>query len=255
MKFNYYAFRAMYLHEMDRFKRTLMQSLFSPVLSTSLYFIVFGSVIGGYVEKIDGISYGSFIVPGLLMLTLLTQSISNTSFGIFFPKFLGTINEIYAAPLSTTEIIIGFVGAATTKSIIIGGLILATGLFFVEIKIMHPFVMILMLVLTSLTFSLLGFLIGVLSKNWEELSLFPTIILAPMVFLGGSLYSIKWLPEFWQAVSLANPFLYLVSGFRWSFYELADVSITISLIMIFVFLFLNIISLAYIFKKGYRIKF
>ena len=252
---NWIGVKAIYLHEMDRMRRTTIQSIFSPVISASLYFVVFGAAIGSRIPMIEDVSYGSFIVPGMMMLALLTQSVSNASSGIFFPKFLGTINEIYAAPLSTTEIIIGFVGAATTKSIILGALILGTGLFFVEIQIMHPFVMILMLVLTSLTFSLLGFLIGVLSKNWEELSLFPTIILAPMVFLGGSLYSIKWLPEFWQTVSLVNPVLYLVSGFRWSFYELADVSITISLIMIFVFLFLNIIGLAYIFKKGYRIKF
>jgi ABC-2 type transport system permease protein len=252
---NWIGVKAIYIHEMDRMRRTTIQSIFAPVISASLYFVVFGSAIGSRIPMIQDVSYGSFIVPGMMMLALLTQSVSNASSGIFFPKFLGTINEIYAAPLSTTEIIIGFVGAATTKSIILGTLILGTALFFVEVKIMHPFVMILMLVLTSLTFSLLGFLIGVLSKNWEELSLFPTIILAPMVFLGGSLYSIKWIPEFWQTVSLINPVLYLVSGFRWSFYELADVSITISLFAIFTFLFLNIIALAYIFKKGYRIKF
>ena len=252
---NWIGEKAIYIHERDRMRRTTIQSIFAPVISASLYFVVFGSAIGSRIPMIQDVSYGSFIVPGMMMLALLTQSVSNASSGIFFPKFLGTINEIYAAPLSTTEIIIGYVGAATTKSIILGTLILGTALFFVEVKIMHPLVMILMLVLTSLTFSLLGFLIGVLSKNWEELSLFPTIILAPMVFLGGSLYSIKWLPEIWQKVSLINPVLYLVSGFRWSFYELADVSITISLIAIFTFLFLNIIALAYIFKKGYRIKF
>tara|TARA_B100000965_G_scaffold78078_1_gene62045 strand:+ start:797 stop:1558 length:762 start_codon:yes stop_codon:yes gene_type:complete len=252
---NWIGVKAIYLHEMDRMRRTTIQSIFSPVISASLYFVVFGAAIGSRIPMIDDVSYGSFIVPGMMMLALLTQSVSNASSGIFFPKFLGTINEIYAAPLSTTEIIIGFVGAATTKSIILGGLILATGLLFVEIKIMHPFLMVFMLILTSLTFSLLGFLIGVLSTNWEELSVFPTIILAPMVFLGGSLYSINWLPEFWQKVSMINPVLYLVSGFRWSFYELADVNIFISLTMIFIFLIMNVLALAYIFKKGYRLKF
>ncbi len=252
---NWIGVKAIYLHEMDRMRRTTIQSIFSPVISASLYFVVFGAAIGSRIPMIDDVSYGSFIVPGMMMLALLTQSVSNASSGIFFPKFLGTINEIYAAPLSTTEIIIGFVGAATTKSIILGGLILATGLLFVEIKIMHPFLMVFMLILTSLTFSLLGFLIGVLSTNWEELSVFPTIILAPMVFLGGSLYSINWLPDFWQKVSMINPVLYLVSGFRWSFYELADVNIFISLTMIFIFLIMNVLALAFIFKKGYRLKF
>ena len=251
---NWPGIMAIYLHEMDRMRRTTVQSIFSPVISSSLYFVVFGAAIGSRIPVIEDISYGSFIVPGMIMLALLTQSVSNASSGIFFPKFLGTINEIYAAPLSTTEIVIGFVGAATTKSIILGSLILATGLFFVEIYIMHPFTMILMLVLTSLTFSLLGFLIGMLSSNWEELSIFPTLILSPLVFLGGSLYSINWLPEFWQNVSLVNPVLYLVSGFRWSFYEMADVSITTSLIMIFTFLILNISAIIYIFSKGFKIK-
>ena len=251
---NWTGIMAIYLHEMDRMRRTTIQSIFSPVISSSLYFVVFGAAIGSRIPVIEDISYGSFIVPGMIMLALLTQSVSNASSGIFFPKFLGTINEIYAAPLSTPEIVIGFVGAATTKSIILGSLILATGLFFVEIYIMHPFTMILMLVLTSLTFSLLGFLIGMLSSNWEELSIFPTLILSPLVFLGGSLYSINWLPEFWQNVSLVNPVLYLVSGFRWSFYEMADVSITTSLIMIFTFLILNISAIIYIFSKGFKIK-
>ena len=251
---NWTGIIAIYLHEMDRMRRTTVQSIFSPVISSSLYFVVFGAAIGSRIPVIEDISYGSFIVPGMIMLALLTQSVSNASSGIFFPKFLGTINEIYAAPLSTTEIVIAFVGAATTKSIILGSLILATGLFFVEIYIMHPFAMILMLVLTSLTFSLLGFLIGMLSTNWEELSIFPTLILSPLVFLGGSLYSINWLPEFWQNVSLVNPVLYLVSGFRWSFYEMADVSITTSLIMIFTFLILNITAIIYIFSKGFKIK-
>ena len=251
---NFRSIKAIYIFEMSRTFRTIIQSLISPILSTVLYFIVFGTAIGNNINFTNEIPYGAFIVPGLVILTISMQSVTNASFGIFFPKFLGTINEIYAAPLSTTEIVIGFVGAATTKSIILGSLILATGLFFVEIYIMHPFTMILMLVLTSLTFSLLGFLIGMLSSNWEELSIFPTLILSPLVFLGGSLYSINWLPEFWQNVSLVNPVLYLVSGFRWSFYEMADVSITTSLIMIFTFLILNISAIIYIFSKGFKIK-
>ena len=255
MKFNILAFKAIYFHEMDRFRRTLLQSLLSPVLSTSLYFIVFGSVIGGYVENIDGISYGSYIVPGLLMLTLLTQSISNTSFGIFFPKFNGTIYEILAAPISTLEIVLAFVGAGATKTLIVGVVIFITATFFVEVEVKYPLLMIFLLLLVAFTFALFGFLIGLMSSNFEQMSIIPTLVITPMVFLGGSLYSIKWLPEIWQTVSLINPVLYLVSGFRWSFYELADVSITISLFAIFTFLFLNIIALAYIFKKGYRIKF
>jgi ABC-2 type transport system permease protein len=252
---NWIGVKAIYLHEMDRMRRTIIQSILSPVISTSLYFVVFGSAIGSRIPLIEDVSYGSFIVPGLMMLVLLTQSLSNAASGIFFPKFLGTINEIYAAPLSSWEIVMGFVGAATSKSIILGALILGTASVFVEISIAHPLVMILMLVLTALTFSLLGFLIGVVSSNWEQLSLIPTIIITPMVFLGGSLYSIAWLPEFWQKVSLANPVLYLVSGFRWSFYEMSDVSIAISLSMITIFCVMNLSAIAYIFSKGYKIKF
>jgi len=252
---NWIGVKAIYLHEMDRMRRTIIQSILSPVISTSLYFVVFGSAIGSRIPVIEDVSYGSFIVPGLMMLVLLTQSISNAASGIFFPKFLGTINEIYAAPLSTFEVVLGFVGAATSKSIILGALILGTASLFVEIYIAHPFVMILMLVLTALSFSLLGFLIGVVSSNWEQLSLIPTIIITPMVFLGGSLYSVNWLPVIWQKISLINPVLYLVSGFRWSFYNMSDVSIVISLSMISIFLFLNISAIIYIFSKGYKIKF
>ena len=225
MKFNYYAFRAMYLHEKDRFKRTLMQSLFSPVLSTSLYFIVFGSVIGGYVEKIDGISYGSFIVPGLLMLTLLTQSISNTSFGIFFPKFNGTMYEILAAPISTFEIVLAFVGAGATKTLLVGVVIFFTATFFVEVQVMYPLLMIFLLVLVAFTFALFGFLIGLMSSNFEQMSIVPTLVITPMVFLGGSLYSLDMLPEFWQTVTYFNPVVYLINGLRFAFYGVSDFNI------------------------------
>ena len=236
MKFNYYAFRAMYLHEMDRFKRTLMQSLFSPVLSTSLYFIVFGSVIGGYVEKIDGISYGSFIVPGLLMLTLLTQSISNTSFGIFFPKFNGTMYEILAAPISTFEIVLAFVGAGATKTLIVGVVIFITSTFFVEVSVMYPFLMIFLLVLVAFTFALFGFLIGLMSTNFEQMSIVPTLVITPMVFLGGSLYSLDMLPEFWQTVTYFNPVVYLINGLRFAFYGVSDFNIWISVSLMVMFL-------------------
>ena len=236
MKFNYYAFRAMYLHEMDRFKRTLMQSLFSPVLSTSLYFIVFGSVIGGYVEKIDGISYGSFIVPGLLMLTLLTQSISNTSFGIFFPKFNGTIYEILAAPISTFEIVLAFVGAGATKTLIVGLVIFLTSTFFVEVQVMYPLLMIFLLVLVAFTFALFGFLIGLMSSNFEQMSIIPTLVITPMVFLGGSLYSLDMLPEFWQTVTYFNPVVYLINGLRFAFYGVSDFNIWVSVISMVAFL-------------------
>ena len=254
MKFNYYAFRAMYLHEMDRFKRTLMQSLFSPVLSTSLYFIVFGSVIGGYVEKIDGISYGSFIVPGLLMLTLLTQSISNTSFGIFFPKFNGTIYEILAAPISTFEIVLAFVGAGATKTLIVGLVIFLTSTFFVEVQVMYPLLMIFLLVLVSFTFALFGFLIGVVSKDFEQMSIIPSLVITPMVFLGGSLYSLDMLPEFWQTVTYFNPVVYLINGLRFAFYGVSDFNIWVSVISMVVFLMSCVTVVTVLLKKGYNIK-
>ena len=254
MKFNYYAFRAMYLHEMDRFKRTLMQSLFSPVLSTSLYFIVFGSVIGGYVEKIDGISYGSFIVPGLLMLTLLTQSISNTSFGIFFPKFNGTMYEILAAPISTFEIVLAFVGAGATKTLLVGVVIFLTATFFVEVQVMYPFLMIFLLVLVAFTFALFGFLIGLMSSNFEQMSIVPTLVITPMVFLGGSLYSLDMLPEFWQTVTYFNPVVYLINGLRFAFYGVSDFNIWISVSLMVLFLVICVTAVSVLLKKGYKIK-
>ena len=254
MKFNYYAFRAMYLHEMDRFKRTLMQSLFSPVLSTSLYFIVFGSVIGGYVEKIDGISYGSFIVPGLLMLTLLTQSISNTSFGIFFPKFNGTMYEILAAPISTFEIVLAFVGAGATKTLLVGVVIFFTATFFVEVQVMYPLLMIFLLVLVAFTFALFGFLIGLMSSNFEQMSIVPTLVITPMVFLGGSLYSLDMLPEFWQTVTYFNPVVYLINGLRFAFYGVSDFNIWISVSLMVLFLIICVTVVSVLLKKCYKIK-
>ena len=229
---NWHGLKAIYLHEMDRMRRTLFQSLVSPFISTSLYFVVFGSAIGSRITEIEGISYGSFIVPGMIMLTVLTQSISNASFGIFFPKFTNTVYELLAAPLSTFEIILGFVGAAATKSLIIGTVIILTAGIFVDLHIEHPFIMMFFLVLTCVTFSLFGFLIGIWADNFEKLQVIPILVITPLVFLGGSFYSINMLPEFWQKISLLNPVLYLVSGFRWSFYEIADVSILTSLITI-----------------------
>ncbi|MSP10778.1 MAG: ABC transporter permease [Pelagibacteraceae bacterium] len=254
MQFNFYGFKAIYLHEMDRFRRTLLQSLISPVLSTSLYFIVFGSVIGGYVETIDGISYGSYIVPGLLMLTLLTQSISNTSFGIFFPKFNGTIYEILAAPISTLEIVIAFVGAGASKTLIIGSVIFITSLFFVEVNVKYPLLMIFLLVLVSVTFSLFGFLIGLMSSNFEEISIIPTLIITPMVFLGGSLYSLDMLSPFWQTVTYFNPVVYLINGLRFAFYGVSDFNIWISISSMIVFLIICTVIVALLLKKGYNIK-
>ena len=248
------AFKAIYLHEMDRFRRTLLQSLISPVLSTSLYFIVFGSVIGGYVEKIDGISYGSYIIPGLLMLTLLTQSISNTSFGIFFPKFNGTIYEILAAPISTLEVVLAFVGAGTSKTLIIGLVIFITSLFFVEVHVKYPLLMIFLLVLVSFTFSLFGFLIGLMSSNFEEISIIPTLVITPMVFLGGSLYSLDMLPPFWQTVTYFNPVVYLINGLRFAFYGVSDFNIWISISSMVVFLIICIVIVVVLLKKGYNIK-
>ena len=251
---NWYGLKAIYFHEMDRMRRTLFQSLVAPVISTSLYFIVFGSAIGSRITEIEGVSYGSFIVPGMIMLTILTQSISNASFGIFFPKFTNTIFEILAAPLSSFEIIIGFVGAAATKSLIIGFVIITTANFFVEMNIAHPFVMIFFLFLTSITFAMFGFIIGLWADNFEKLQLIPILVITPLVFLGGSFYSINMLPEFWQKISLLNPVLYLVSGFRWSFYEIADVSIYTSLITILLFLISCLVVITVSFAKGYKIK-
>ena len=254
MKFNYYAFKAIYLHEMDRFRRTLGQSLLSPVISTSLYFIVFGSVIGGYVQNIDGISYGSYIVPGLLMLTLLTQSISNTSFGIFFPKFNGTIYEILAAPISTLEVVLAFVGAGATKTVIVGVMIFITSMFFVEVYVEKPFLLILLLILVAFTFALFGFLIGLVSKNFEQMSVIPSLVVTPMVFLGGSLYSLDMLPEFWQMVTYFNPVVYLINGLRYSFYGVSDFNIWISISLMILFLIICITMVSVLLKRGYNIK-
>tara|TARA_B100001057_G_C22786192_1_gene925660 strand:- start:552 stop:1319 length:768 start_codon:yes stop_codon:yes gene_type:complete len=254
MQFNYIAFKSIYLHEMDRFRRTLGQSLISPVLSTSLYFIVFGSVIGGYVQNIDGISYGSYIVPGLLMLTLLTQSISNTSFGIFFPKFNGTIYEILAAPISTFEIVLAFVGAGATKTLIVGVIIFITSTFFVDVYVQKPFLMIMILILVAFTFALFGFLIGLMSSNFEQMSVVPTLVITPMVFLGGSLYSLDMLPPFWQTVTYFNPVVYLINGLRYSFYGVSDFNIWISISSMIVFLIICVIIVSMLLKKGYNIK-
>ena len=254
MKINHLALKAIYLHEMDRFRRTLGQSLLSPVISTSLYFIVFGSVIGGYVQNIDGISYGSYIVPGLLMLTLLTQSISNTSFGIFFPKFNGTIYEILAAPISTLEVVLAFVGAGATKTVIVGIMIFITSMFFVDVEVKHPLLMIFLLLLVSFTFALFGFLIGLVSTNFEQMSIIPSLVVTPMVFLGGSLYSLDMLPEFWQMVTYFNPVVYLINGLRYSFYGVSDFNIWISISLMILFLIICIAMVSVLLKKGYNIK-
>jgi ABC-2 type transport system permease protein len=251
---NLHAIRAIYIFEMARTARTLMQSIASPVISTSLYFVVFGSAIGSRMIEIDGISYGAFIIPGLIMLTLLTESISNASFGIYFPKFTGTIYEILSAPVSYVEIVIGFVGAAATKSIILGVIILATARVFITFEIAHPLWMIAFLVLTAVTFSLFGFIIGIWADGFEKLQIVPMMIITPLTFLGGSFYSINMLPPLWQKITLFNPVVYLVSGFRWSFYGVADVGVALSLGMTLGFLLLCLVLLWWIFKTGYRIK-
>ena len=251
---NIQGVKSIYLHEMDRMRRTLFQSIASPLISTSLYFVVFGSAIGSRITEVSGIQYGSFIVPGMIMLTLLTQSISNSSFGIYFPKFTGTIYELLAAPLSSFEIILGFVGAAATKSLIIGIIIIFTANLFVDFTIAHPLIMVFFLILTSITFSLFGFIIGFWADNFEKLQLIPILVITPLVFLGGSFYSIDMLPEFWQKISLLNPVLYLVSGFRWSFYEISDVNIWVSLITILSILITCIVIIYLTFEKGYKIK-
>lgn len=254
MKLNYYGIRAIFRFEMARTVRTLMQSIIAPVISTSLYFIVFGSAIGSRITEMDGVSYGAFIVPGLIMLSLLTQSISNASFGIYFPKFSGTIYELLSAPISPLEIIISYVGAAATKSIVLGLIILATATFFVPLKIDHPIWMLFYLLMTSITFSLIGFIIGVWADGFEKLQVVPLLIITPLTFLGGSFYSISVLPEFWQKVALLNPVVYLISGFRWSFYSIEDVNIWLSLGMTLGFLGISIAAVVWIFKTGYRLK-
>jgi ABC-2 type transport system permease protein len=251
---NLHAIRAIYAFEMARTWRTLLQSIIAPVISTSLYFVVFGAAIGHRITEIDGISYGAFIVPGLVMLSLLTQSISNASFGIYFPKFTGTIYELLSAPVSYFEITLSYVGAAATKSIILAAIILITAEFFVPLKIDHPVWMLVFLVLTSVTFSLFGFIIGIWADGFEKLQLVPLLIVTPLTFLGGSFYSINMLPPFWQTVTLFNPVVYLISGFRWSFYGIADVDVSISLAMTLLFLVICLAIVAWIFKSGYRLK-
>lgn len=251
---NYHAIRVIYMNEMRRTRNTLMQSIASPVISTSLYFIVFGAAIGSRIQSIENVSYGVFIVPGLMMLSLLTQSISNASFGIFFPKFNGTIYEIMSAPISYVEIVVGYVGAAATKSFIIGSIILVTASFFVDLEIRHPIWMMAFFILTCISFSLFGFIIGLWAENFEKLQLIPLLVITPLVFLGGSFYSVDMLPEFWQQVTLFNPVLYLISGFRWSFFEISDVSVGLSLAMILIFLALCLGLVWWIFKTGYKLK-
>jgi ABC-2 type transport system permease protein len=251
---NVHGIRAIYYFEMARAFRTLFQSIVSPVISTSLYFVVFGSAIGSRITQIDGVHYGAFIVPGLIMLSLLTQSISNASFAIYFPKFMGTIYELLSAPVSYFEIVVAYVGAAATKSIMLGLIILATAGLFVPLEIVHPVWMVLFLVLTSITFSLFGFIIGIWADSIEKLQLVPLLIITPLTFLGGSFYAISMLPPFWQKVSLFNPVVYLISGFRWSFYGIADVSVELSLGATLLFLLICLGIVAWIFRTGYRLK-
>ncbi len=251
---NIHGILAIYRFEMARTRRTLLQSIVAPVITTSLYFIVFGAAIGSRIQEVGGIGYGAFIVPGLIMLNLLTHSISNASFGIYFPKFVGTIYEMLSAPISTIEVVLGYVGAAATKSIILGLIILATAGFFIDLQIAHPLVMLVFIVLTSLSFSLLGFILGIWADNFEKLSVVPMLVVTPLVFLGGSFYSTDMLPPFWQSISLMNPVLYLVSGLRWSFYEIAEVDIWVSMLSIIGFLLICLGIVVYIFKTGYKLR-
>ncbi len=254
MMMNLHAVRAIYKFEMARTGRTLLQSIVSPVISTSLYFVVFGAAIGSRIPEIEGVSYGTFIVPGLIMLTLLTQSVMNASFGIYFPRFTGTIYELLSAPVSYFEIVLGYVGAAATKSIILGLVILLTAGLFVPLRIVHPLWMVGFLVLTAVTFSLLGFIIGIVADGFEKLQVVPLLVITPLTFLGGSFYSISILPPAWQTVALANPVVYLISGFRWSFFEVADVNVAVSLAMTALFLGACLAAVWWIFKTGYRLK-
>jgi len=251
---NFYAIRAIYLFEMARAWRTLMQSVLSPVISTSLYFVVFGSAIGSHMVEIDGVSYGAFIVPGMIMLSLLTQSVANASFGIYMPRFSGTIYEIHSAPISYVEILMGYVGAAASKSIILGLIMLATARLFVSFEVAHPLWMLFFLVLTAVTFSLFGFIIGIWADGFEKLQIIPLMIITPLTFLGGTFYSINMLPPFWQTVTLFNPVVYLVSGFRWAFFGVSDVSVEISVGMTVAFLLACLVGVRWIFKTGYRLK-
>jgi ABC-2 type transport system permease protein len=251
---NVYAIRAIYLFEINRALRTLMQSLATPVISTSLYFVVFGSAIGSRMAEVDGVSYGAFIIPGLVMLALLTESVSNASFGIYMPRYKGTIYEVLSAPISFVEIVIGYVGAAASKSIVLGGVILLTARLFVDYHIDHPLWMLGFLLLTAVTFSLFGFVIGIWADNWEKLQVVPSLIVTPLAFLGGSFYSISILPPLWQKITLFNPVVYLISGFRWSFYGIADVSAAVSLGMTLLFMLLCLAAIGWIFRSGYRLK-
>ncbi len=251
---NWQAVKSIYVFEMARFFRTLMQSFLSPVISTSLYFVVFGAAIGSRIDQVDGVSYGAFIVPGLIMLSVMTQAISNASFGIYFPKFIGTVYELLSAPVNFLEIVIGYVGAAATKAMFIGVVILATSALFVDLEIQHPVAMLAFMVLTCLSFSLLGFIIGIWAKNFEQLQLVPLLVVTPLVFLGGSFYSISMLPPIWQTITLFNPVVYLISGFRWAFFGLADVPIGLSLLAIAGFTALCLGVIWWIFKTGWRIR-
>ena len=251
---NFYGVLAIYRFEMSRTRRTLIQSIVAPVITTSLYFIVFGAAIGSRIEEVGGVSYGAFIVPGLIMLNLLTNSISNGSFGIYFPKFVGTVYEILSAPVSTFEIVLGYVGAAASKALLLGFIILLTASLFIELQIAHPLIMLAFLILTAISFSLLGFILGIWADNFEKLSVVPTLVITPLVFLGGSFYSTDMLPSFWQTVSLFNPVLYLVSGLRWSFYEISDVNVWASLGSVLLFLLICFSIVVWIFKTGYKLR-
>ena len=251
---NFYAVRAIYRTEMARMRRTLVQSIVAPVLSTSLYFVIFGAAIGSRITEIEGVSYGAFIVPGLIMLSIMTESISNASFAIYFPKFAGTIFELLSAPVSVVEVLLGYIGAAATKSVIIGAIILATASFFVDLHVAHPAMMLLFLVLISVSFSLFGFILGVWADGWEKLTIVPILVIMPLTFLGGTFYSIKMLPPVWQTVSLFNPIVYLISGFRWSFHATADVSMGVSLAIVLLFLAGCFGVVWWIFRTGYKLR-
>ena len=251
---NLYAVKAIYLYEMNRFLRTIMESLASPVISTTLYFVVFGAAIGSRIDQVEGVSYGAFIVPGLIMLSVMTQAISNASFGIYFPKFIGTIFELLSAPVSFFEIVLGYVGAAATKALLIGVIILITARIFVDIEIAHPLMMVVFLVLICISFALFGFIIGIWAENFQQLQLIPLLVITPLVFLGGAFYSVSMLPAAWQTVTLFNPVVYLISGFRWSFFGVADVPVIWSLVAIIGFTLLCLAAVWWIFRTGYRIK-
>ena len=251
---NIYAVLAIYKFEMSRMKRTLVQSIVTPVITTSLYFIVFGAAIGSRIDQVEGVNYGAFIVPGLIMLNLLTNSISNASFGIYMPKFVGTVYELLSAPVSTLEVILGYVGAAASKSILLGMIILLTASFFIDLQIAHPVIMMLFIVLTAVSFSLFGFILCIWADNFEKLSVVPALVVTPLVFLGGSFYSTDMLPPVWQTVSLMNPVLYLVSGLRWSFYEISEVNVLVSLLSIGIFMIACLAVVFMIFKTGYKLR-